>query len=197
MTQAKLRFATFEDYLNYDDGTDRRYELVDGRLVELPPESEPNDWIANYLFLAIANTGVVPPRLIRPGKCEIQVPVLQPNDPANRYPDLVILCEVHLTLTQKRLTIKRDMPPPVLVAEVVSPGKTNRERDDERKRDQYAQLGIPEYWLIDPEQQRVTVLELKAGHYAEVGTFQGSDAILSPTFSNLQLTANQILTMGM
>ncbi len=37
---------TFEDYLNYDDGSDHRFELIDGELVELPPESELNDWIA-------------------------------------------------------------------------------------------------------------------------------------------------------
>ena len=36
MTQAKLRFQSFEKYLNYDDGTDQRYELVDGELVKLP-----------------------------------------------------------------------------------------------------------------------------------------------------------------
>lgn len=46
MTQAKPRFRTFEEYLNYDDGSDRRYELVNGELIELPPESEPNNAIA-------------------------------------------------------------------------------------------------------------------------------------------------------
>jgi len=33
MTQAKPRFRTIEEYLDYDDGTDTRYELVDGQLV--------------------------------------------------------------------------------------------------------------------------------------------------------------------
>ncbi|MEL6383044.1 MAG: hypothetical protein AAFQ89_11455 [Cyanobacteria bacterium J06626_18] len=43
---------TFEQYLELDDGHDERYELVDGRLVKLPPESEPNTSLANFLFFA-------------------------------------------------------------------------------------------------------------------------------------------------
>jgi Uma2 family endonuclease len=63
MTQAKPRFSTFEEYLSYDDGTGDRYQLIDGELVALPPESEANDYIANHLFLVFANAGI-PPRLI-------------------------------------------------------------------------------------------------------------------------------------
>jgi hypothetical protein len=57
--------------------------------------------------------------LVRPGKCDVQVPVLQTGDAANRIPDLVVLREEHLALTQKRLTVTLDMPPPVMVMEVV------------------------------------------------------------------------------
>jgi Uma2 family endonuclease len=81
---------TFEDYLNWDNGTDKRYELVDGRLIALPPESEPNTSLANFLFLQLVQAGI-PFRQIQPHTCEVQVPVLQAGDPANRFPDLVIL----------------------------------------------------------------------------------------------------------
>jgi len=196
MTQAKLKFASFEEYLawsdepeNYRDG---QFELVDGELVDLAPESGPNDAIANRIFFFLVAAGRVPLELIRPGKCEVQVPVLQPKDPANRYPDLVILQPEHLALTQKRLTITLDMPPPQLVAEVLSPGKQNRNRDLIRKRDQYAAREIPEYWLVNPEQQMVTVLQWQDGVYAEVGVFRASDAVISPSFSTPQLTPDQI-----
>jgi Uma2 family endonuclease len=193
-TQAKLRFSTFEEYLAYDDESDNLYELVDGSLVKLPPESEPNDSIANFLFLKFAQFGI-PFRLIRPGKCEIQVPVLQPKDAANRYPDLVILDEVHLTLTQKRLTIKIEMPPPLLVVEVLSPGRANRERDTDRKRAQYAKRGIPEYWLIDPEYRAILVLKLEGEQYVEVGQFGEKDSIQSQLemLQGFQMTVEQIL----
>lgn len=104
MTQAKPRFASFEAYLESERDSEGRYELVDGELVELPPESEPNVSIANFLFLVLVNSGV-PFRLIHIGRCEVQVPVLQAGDAQNRYPDLVVLEEIHLELTQKRLTI--------------------------------------------------------------------------------------------
>jgi Uma2 family endonuclease len=161
MTQAKQRFATFEEYLACSDEFELEglHELVDGELVELPPESGLNNAIANELAFLLAEGGIRR-RLITPGKCEIQVPVLQKGDAANRYPDLVVFREEHVSLTQRRLTITMLMPPPVLVVEVVSPGKQSRDRDYERKRTQYERLGIPEYLLIDPQRQMVIVFHL-------------------------------------
>ena len=47
---APKTLLTFEDYLAYDDGTDTRYELVDGELVAMPPESQRNNAIAKRLW---------------------------------------------------------------------------------------------------------------------------------------------------
>lgn len=115
MTQAKVKLASFEEYLAYSDETplEGRFELVRGELVELPPESEPNNWLANYLQFLLVAANVAPLRLIKIHALELQVPVLQPNDAANRYPDLVVLRPEHLELTQRRLTITRNMPPSV------------------------------------------------------------------------------------
>lgn len=169
-----------------------RYELIDGELVELLPESESNNWIANYLQFLLAATKITPLRLIRIHALELQVPVLQPKDSANRYPDLVVLRPEHLELTQRRLTITIDMPPPRLIAEVVSSGKTNRDRDYIPKRAQYAAIAVPEYWLIDPSTQTVMVLTLDGEAYREVGVFSGDEAIGSIEFTELNLTVAQI-----
>jgi len=190
MTQAKPRFATFEEYLSYSSELEGRFQLIDGELIELPPESERNDWIAIILrdwLVQITNR-----RRIRSGKCEIQVPVLKKGDAQNRFPDLVVLREEHLHLTQRRLTITLDMPPPLLVVEVVSPGKTNRNRDYINKRAQYAAIGVEEYWIVDPTEQTVLVLKLADGEYQELGQFQGGDRILSIIFPELNLMAEQI-----
>jgi Uma2 family endonuclease len=48
MVQAQSKKLTFDEYLNYSNETDQRYELIDGELIALPPESEPNNFIANY-----------------------------------------------------------------------------------------------------------------------------------------------------
>ena len=178
---------TFEDYLSYDDGTDNRYELIDGELVALPPESWLNTNIAGYLFLVFAR--LVDFRLIKTHCCEIQVT----GKVENRYPDLVILRAEHPQLASQSISISLKMPPPQLVVEVVSPGKANRQRDYVEKREQYATRGIPEYWIVDPHAKIVLVLKLESNTYIEIGQFKGQDRILSPTFQTLDLTAEQVL----
>jgi Uma2 family endonuclease len=189
---------TFEEYLEYDDETDDRYELIDGELIALPPESEPNDFLATWLQFELAK--LVNLRLVRVHTCEVQVSVLRAGDAQNRFPDLVVLREEHLALTQKRLTIKLDMPPPLFVAEVVSPGQSNRERDYQRKRQQYFDRGIAEYWILDPKSQTVTVfqlnLEQNSQQYVEMGEFRENDLILSDVFPDLQLTPDRIFSAG-
>ncbi|MEG3864077.1 Uma2 family endonuclease, partial [Microcoleus sp. herbarium12] len=168
------------------------YELIDGELVTLPPESEPNTAIVSYLFLVLVNSGI-PWRCIKTHMCEIQVPILREGDAANRYPDLVILRPEHILLTAIRLTVTLDMPPPQLVVEVVSPGRIGRDRDYISKRDQYAARSIPEYWIVDPQEQIVAVLRLESGEYVEVGMFQGEQTLVCSTFPQLNLTAGQVL----
>ena len=193
MIQAHKPKLTFEEYLAYEDDSDNRYELINGELITLPPESGPNNFIANYLLFTLASSGFVPLRLIRTHMCEIQVPILREGDSANRYPDLVVLRPEHILLTASRLTITLDMPPPQLVVEVVSPGRVGRDRDYISKRSQYAARSIPEYWIVDPQEQMIIVLRLESDQYVEVGVFQGEQVLVSPTFPQLSLTVQQVL----
>ncbi len=186
-TRAKM---TFEEYLQYDDGTDNFYEWVAGELIEMPPESEPNDSIALFLFLQLA--ALIDFRLIRPHTCEVEVPVLKPRQARNRFPDLVVLQPEHIALTQSRLTIRLSMPAPVLIVEVVSPGQENVKRDYEDKREQYQARGIAEYWIIDPQAQTVAVLTLVDRQYQEK-IFRNDERIQSPLFPTFLLSAKQIL----
>jgi Uma2 family endonuclease len=190
-----IKKLTFADYLSLETDSlpEARCELINGELIEVPPESGLNDWLA--LNLRDQLIKIVRRPLVRVHTCEVQVPVLQPGDPANRYPDLVVLREEHITLTQRRLTITMLMPPPRLAVEIVSPGKQSQERDFQRKRAQYAQIGIPEYWLLEPVLQVVTILSLEASNYIDVGTFTGEQHLQSPTFPNLDLTAVQLFSV--
>lgn len=190
-TDIKTRM-TFEEYLTYDDGSDNRYEWIDGVLVAMSTESEFNEWISFALQLHFVNSGLVSPRLVKRFNCELEVPVLQPKQARNRFPDLVILRREHIELTQKRLTIRLDMPPPVLVVEIVSPGKVNRDRDYKEKRAQYEGRDIPEYWLLDPSQEIVTVLTLRDDTY-QGAVFRGGERIVSFAFPGFSLTAEQVL----
>lgn len=190
MTTA-TKILTLEEYLNYDDGTDTQYELVAGELVAVPPESPQNVQIS--LFLLTQLLRFVPIRQLS-NKIEI---VVSGSRSTTRIPDLVVLTEELATILQEatRSTITSDMPPPALVVEVVSPGKVNEDRDYRYKRSEYAARGIAEYWIVDPQLDRVTVLTLVEGLYEET-VFEGNTAIASTTFPQLQLTAAQILSNG-
>lgn len=190
MTQAKPRFLSFEEYLSYDDGTDKFYELVNGKLVELPPESGENVSIAGFLFVQFAL--MIGHLRVRGHGLELEVR----GEPRNRYPDLAIIREEHIPQLLQRNTIRLSMAAPLLVMEVVSPGELQHDRDYVAKRQQYQDRGISEYWLVDPGLQLVTVLYLNEGHYTEVEEFHNQDQIVSIAFPELTLTAQQILTSG-
>ena len=190
MTQAKVRFNSFDEYLSHDDGTDSLYELFNGELIEVPPESGLNVGIAAFLFAQFLS--IVGHLRVRPHGLELEVR----GEPRNRYPDLTIIREEHIQQLLRRNTIRLSMAPPVLVIEIVSPGELQRDRDYIAKKAQYLDRGIPEYWIVDPEAQTVTVLELRGSQYEEAGVFCNGDSIISPTFSALALTAQQIFAAG-
>ena len=186
MIQVKQRFQSFEEYLAYDDGTEKLYELFNGELIEVPPESGKNVQIANRLFLIFAL--LLGTDRVRGHGLELEVN----GEPRNRYPDFTVLREEHIEQLAKRNTVRFNMSPPLLVVEVVSPGELQRNRDYIAKRVQYQDCGVPEYWIIEPEAQTVLVLQLLDGNYQEVGSFSGASRILSPQFSQLNITAAQI-----
>jgi Uma2 family endonuclease len=119
------KYMTLEEYLNYDDGTDTRYELVNGELLEVPSESDLNNLIAIYLLSELLR--FIPVRLLRRGT-EV---VVNGYRTTTRIPDLMVLTEdLAIALTEaKRSVVMPDMPPPALVVEIVSPGTKNEERD--------------------------------------------------------------------
>jgi len=194
MTQAKPRFRTIEEYLDYDDGTDTRYELVDGELVELPNEKQINLEIARFLlvyFVTRLNLSIE-----RVGDKQ-QIIVKSPYAKF-REPDLTVISEETRAAMGEGSMIPLEIPAPLLVVEVVSegePGERNYDRDYVEKPREYAARGIPEYWRIDPDRAVVAVLTLENGVY-QTQEFRGNERLATKTFSGLQLTAEQILRAG-
>ena len=195
MTVAKNRLMTLEEYLDYDDGTDTRYELVDGILVEMTAEADINIVIEGFLVAVLLQ--FLPHYRIRRGT-EIAVEGRYAN---TRIPDLIVLSEEGVAALSggKRSMVMFDMPAPTLAVEVVSSSDTNkasRERDYTRKKTEYAQKGIAEYWIIDPILSVVWVLTLEDSVYKET-KFVGDEEVRSPQFPQLNLSAKQILAAGM
>jgi Uma2 family endonuclease len=186
MVQTRPRFHSFDEYLAYDDGTEKFYELFNGELIEVPPESGRNVQVANRLLLIFAM--LVGIDRVRGHGLELEVR----GEPKNRYPDLTVIQPEHIQLLAKRNTIRLTMPPPMLVVEVVSPGELQWERDYVAKRAQYEDLGIPEYWIVNPQDETVLVLAQQGHGFAAVGTFVGHQPIQSLQMPKLAVTAEQI-----
>jgi Uma2 family endonuclease len=190
-TLSTQTLLTFDDYLAYDDGTDSRYELVDGELIAMPPESPENLDLARFLLLQFLQHLPLQ-RIVY--NTEVEVTGRRARC---RIPDLLVHSEESLAVLTgaRRATITRDMPPPALVVEVVSPGEANRTRDYRYKHTEYAARGIAEYWIVDPEERRVTVCQWVEGQYEDT-VFSGADAIGSTVVPSLQLTVEQLFALG-
>ncbi|OCQ94768.1 hypothetical protein BCD64_20275 [Nostoc sp. MBR 210] len=178
---------TFEEYLTYDDGSGFHYELVDGRLELMNPPTIEHFLIVEFLATVL--------------KLEIQrlnLPWLTFRETGTRTgrnkSRLTDLCVV--TQEQARDLLKASAvfeTPPLLVVEVVSPDSIKR--DYRHKRSEYAAVGVPEYWIVDPLELKVTVLLLEEGFYEET-VFTADQKIVSQTFPELAIAPHQIFAAG-
>jgi Uma2 family endonuclease len=195
MTQSApplTKLMTMDDYLAYDDGTDKRYELVDGELVEMPTESQLNASIAKFLFLELVKR--LPVALLSFKDTEIEVTGRRAKC---RLPDLIVHSEESRTALNgaKRAILTRDLPPPALVVEVVSPGVENRDRDYRYKHTEYAAREITEYWIVDPEMQQITLCLWVNGQYEDT-VYTGDISIKSTVVPGFDLSTADIMAFG-
>jgi Uma2 family endonuclease len=179
MTITTQRF-TLKDYLRYDDGTDNLYELVNGELVSMALGTGKHGAVIK-LLVGTFDTEIS--HLDREwtalqGVTGVQSPRGDRWDTV-RIPDVVVIPkEQWRNLQNREAVIRLNESPPLLVVEVVS--ESTKSVDYRAKRAEYCVLNIPEYWVVDPLQGKITV-------------FTDSDRLISPTFAELNLTVNQIL----
>ena len=199
MTYTPTQPLTVDEFIaQYSD--DPRYELADGELIDMEPTG-PHETVSGKLAvqIGIAITEAKLPWFI-PRNC-----LIQPfSDIATaRRPDIIVLDEIVLAnepLWQRQpvVTLGRSIK---LVVEVVS---TNWETDYARKVEEYALLGIPEYWIVDyrglggiafigkPKQPTFTVCQLTGEEYRQC-QYRLGEAISSILLPNLQLRLDNIL----
>jgi len=184
MVQLLTKTYSFEEYLAYSDGTDHKYELVNGELRFMPTASGIHALILILLY-DILKAEIEKRQQqwkVMPGTVGIRTAKNKA-----RIPDLVILSEEQCQLIRTMSTAVLESAP-LLTIEIVSPG--NPDDDYRYKRSEYAVREIPEYWIIDPTCQKVSILLLVAGFY-EITEFTGEQEIKSLLFPELKLTAKQ------
>jgi Uma2 family endonuclease len=184
---------SLDEYLTYNDGTDTRYELVNGELKTMSVGTGRHGRISEYLNDTFKSEikRLELPLTSKDMKIAVQSPRGGRWDTC-RIPDITVLPIAQWDDMQNReAVIRLNEAPPALVVEVVSP---STERDDYRaKHTEYSVLNIEEYWIVDPEAEKVTVCTLVEGRYEDV-VVQGDEPLNSALFSELTLTAAQVLS---
>lgn len=183
---------TFNEYLNYQDNTDNSYELVEGELIPMSLGTGKHGAIAKRLerFFDDEITQLKLPWIAQRFSVGLRSPRGGRWD-TSRIPDVTVLpLEQWDSLGVREAVINLNEEPPLLVVEIVSP--STQVTDYRSKQAEYAVLGILEYWIVDPLQDCVIVCTLVEGWYDQV-IFRNEERIISPTFSELILTGNQVL----
>lgn len=198
------KLLTFEEFLAWDDGSGRDFELLDGVPV---PLSEPNanhedliERLCTYLenHSQENNLGYVS----RQSK-QIRLKTLGEKERSRKADIVVFAKEEWQRMKGSPSSAAAYIPPPGII-EVVS----NNWKDDYLiKLAEYEDLGVLEYIIVDyaafggirfigsPKQPTITIYQLENGEYLPGRVFRGQDRIESRLFPNLTLTAEQIFAM--
>jgi Uma2 family endonuclease len=163
-----------EEYLEL--GTNWMVEFVDGCLEVLPMPTFKHQFIVRYLF-GLLETFVLTRKL--------GVAVFAPT-PVKLWPGRLREPDIIFVKKSRLRNVRKPPKGADLVMEVVSEGTRNRKHDLQTKRKEYAKALIPEYWIVDPKKQRITVLTLGGSKYrvhGEFGPGEVATSVLLPEFS--------------
>jgi Uma2 family endonuclease len=197
---------TFEDFLAWDDGSGRDFELLDGIPV---PLSEPNanheDLIQRLCAYLEAHCQANDlPYVCRQSK-QVRLKIAPGEREKSRKADIVIFARAEWQRMKTSSSSAAAYVPPPGVIEVVS----NNWKDDYlTKLAEYEDLGVLEYMIIDyaafggirfigsPKQPTITLYQLENGEYLPGKVFRGQEPLESALFPHLGLTAEQVFAMS-
>ena len=162
-----------------------RYELINGVLVVSPTPSAqergPNDMLAYWLLSCRDNHP-------RGAVLDLTLPEQTVRTPMNRRrADRLIWAGLG------RMPRRRDVA--TIVAEFVSPGKRNRKRDYEEKRDEYMAMRVGEYWVIDRFDRTMTVFT-RSGEKIKARVIREHQTSKTPLLPGFELPLAELLAVA-
>ncbi|MDQ6694368.1 MAG: Uma2 family endonuclease [Chloroflexota bacterium] len=164
---------TTELYLRLTNNSNRLFEFTDGSLEVLPMPTKRHQAISKFLLFVLS--AFLDPR----GGTVFYSPLrLRIREGKFREPDLMAARDANDARLQNAYWLGAD-----LVVEVVS--EDDPQRDIITKRADYAEGGIPEYWIVNPLDETITVLKLEGAQYTEHGVFRRGDRARSALMEGL------------
>lgn len=169
-----------EQYLRLSDQTNHLIEFADGVIEVLPIPTRDHQVILAFLYEALL-------LLLRPrgGKVLFAPLRLQARPGKFREPDILVLKDMHDPRNQNEYWLGAD-----LVMEIVIPDRP--ERDIEEKSRDYAEAGIPEYWIVNPLNETITVLVLEGAAYVEHGVFRRGERAASKLIDGFTVSVDEV-----
>ena len=184
MAEPALKRLTFEEFA--DLNSEGRYELVNGQLEELVSPRPRHGWtVVQFPIRVSAQVLQIDPGGYWGG--EVDIPTLPFY---GRRPDYVYYSSCDRERISMRQNRVRGVP--TLAVEIVSPD--DRQRDLVTKRLEYAQSGIPHYWILDPETWAVWTLELHGDQYEVAGEFTRGEVLTSDLFPGLEVPVDRLFS---
>ena len=173
---------TLSEYRSLDEADDGVWELVDGVLEHMPPPSYDHQNLVDFLVSMINLFQMSLPAPIGWAVSGIGVVLAEQRAPT---PDMVYLRAERGHLIQGSFVEGI----PDIIVEVLS---TDRARDLMMKRRWYAEAGIPEYWVLDPASDALTILELSGDEYVIRAALGYGDTFFTPTIPGFALPLAQL-----
>lgn len=161
-------------YMWFTDLTNRLVELTDGVLEFLPMPTELHQNIVGLFYVLWL-------QVLEPlgGKVVFSPLRMKVRDNKVREPDVLVLLNANDERRDNRMWYGAD-----IVMEVISPD--DPDRDLVKKRSDYAEAKIPEYWIVDPRTEEILILQLQGDAYAEAAKLRRGDtatSLILPAFS--------------
>jgi Uma2 family endonuclease len=178
---------TVEEYLRITDSARQLIEYVDGRLEFLTMPTGDHQFMARFLLDQLR--GFVEPKNL--GEVLFSPLRVYCSEKIFREPDLVFKFHSNMTEADRRYFHGAD-----LVMEIVSDDPESYERDYVAKVADYAAAGIPEYWIIDPQDRKITVLALTDGKYTEHSVATVGEVAESRLLPGFQVDVDAVLAAG-
>jgi Uma2 family endonuclease len=172
------------DYLDLAHRTNNLVELANGRVEVLPMPTKSHQLIVLHLYSLLA----AHLRTNNAGQVLVAAYPVRLEAEKFREPDLVVALTPYLEKLGEDFAHGAD-----LVIEVVS---SDRRKDFEIKRVEYARAGIPEYWIIDPRDQKILVLTLEGDTYTCHGEFAPGQRAASRLLAGFEADVNAVFEAG-
>ncbi len=173
------RKVTYEEFLEIDNSDDNRYEYIDGRIYLLASPFYKHQKVSGELFVKLYNW--FSDKNCQPLTAPFDITLYKDDTNINIVqPDIVVICDQD-SINEKG----RYLGTPTLVVEILS--NSTVKKDLLRKLNLYMTTGIKEYWIVDPENEIVSIYQFTNKQVKEIKIYEKSDLIRSAVFSDLTI----------